>query len=261
MLHNDDVESIFSSLPASTRRRIDRAFDTIAQLGQQNAPSSTVINQLSGEHLSEVPAGGYILEDTPQSGFHTTTNLNEESSASLPETLYIPLSEIPTALEILDLQTDDPEILSVFQKAASDWGTKDDDRKLVSKDDFRSVCAVLLEGEEAVGETDLIFESDEYREDHTSEDDDDDDEYIDQQSTKTQRKPGRVVNHASSKSSNQNSVSPSRPEQINECRRTFSWFFPSISNSDLDGQKLTIEAVARVAEDLKQPIKVEHVSF
>lgn len=90
------------------------------------------------------PAGGFIADEggTSDHGRHT----------------HIPLSLIPTALQILDLPPDDEDVLSVFQNAASGWGEhkrgrghelgrglNQEDGVLVSRKDWRAVCAALLD--------------------------------------------------------------------------------------------------------------------
>ena len=64
---------------------------------------------------------------------------------------HIPLSLIPAALQSLDLQPDDPDVLAVFQNAASGWEAsrgsagRSQDELRVSRKDWRAVCAALLD--------------------------------------------------------------------------------------------------------------------
>lgn len=94
----------------------------------------------------EPPAGGFL----PSSGTSGPTHKADVN----PYHARIPLSLIPTALQLLDLQPDDEDILSVFRNAASGWETsqtsnrtpqKGDDEQFVSKKDWRAVCAALLD--------------------------------------------------------------------------------------------------------------------
>ena len=61
----------------------------------------------------------------------------------------IPFSAIPSALQALDLQPDDEDVLAVFRNAATGWenkgGSEDDAHLLVGRKDWRAVCAALLD--------------------------------------------------------------------------------------------------------------------
>jgi hypothetical protein len=66
------------------------------------------------------------------------------------EPTHIPLTLIPTALQILDLPPADEEVLAVFENAARGWGGAQvsTGEEGVSREDFRAVCAALLPEEE-----------------------------------------------------------------------------------------------------------------
>ena len=86
--------------------------------------------------------------------------MDERSSSDSERRTHIPFSLIPTALQILDLAPDDEDVLSVFRNAASGWGelkrgradenelergSNQEDGALVSRKDWRAVCAALLD--------------------------------------------------------------------------------------------------------------------
>ncbi|KAI0708882.1 hypothetical protein C8T65DRAFT_537151, partial [Cerioporus squamosus] len=158
----------FALLPPTLKRSIDDAFDSAAAPHKRHKPAQ-VVNSLPGGFLADdVPAGGFIPDDPTPGGFSpdaggfvadtqaggflregsTTSAIDEESS---PPT-HIPLSSIPTALQILDLQPDDEDVLAVFQNAATGWGDRAHAHGLaegsqdafVSRKDWRAVCAALL---------------------------------------------------------------------------------------------------------------------
>jgi len=107
--------------------------------------------------------GGFISEPSPPRAGPSTSTLSvghgsdawgEEGSSD--SGFHIPLSLIPTGLQILDLPPDDEQVLLVFKNAASGWtsGTASARRsaiaagpaeEVVSLRDWRAVCSVLLE--------------------------------------------------------------------------------------------------------------------
>ncbi|KAJ3925533.1 MAG: hypothetical protein NXY57DRAFT_967668 [Lentinula lateritia] len=117
--------------------------------------------------------GGFILNDTDVAGngdgggFITDVNMSNASASRfvrededlddsapffLPEvhdSSQIPLSSIPTALQLLDLPPDDEQVLAIFRNAASGWdnhdGPRSDDNLAVTRADWRAVCTILLE--------------------------------------------------------------------------------------------------------------------
>jgi hypothetical protein len=77
-----------------------------------------------------------------------------EDNDSVPS--QIPLSSIPSAIQRLGLAPDDVQVLLVFKNAASGWrlstnrpgeigGESDAEEAYVSHEDWRAMCAVLLE--------------------------------------------------------------------------------------------------------------------
>ena len=116
--------------------------------------------------------GGFIPEPSPPRAGPSTSAIPadrgseaQEGGGSLDPDSHIPVSLIPTALQILDLPPDDEQILLVFKNAASGWtsGTASARRtsrttgpteEVVSLRDWRAVCSVLLEPDIQDGEAD-----------------------------------------------------------------------------------------------------------
>ncbi|KAI0077720.1 hypothetical protein K474DRAFT_1661305 [Panus rudis PR-1116 ss-1] len=190
-----EVDAAFTLLPASTRARIDRAFDSVlAESDPSHRPRKKpkVAHESSsfggGGFLRDddedqapggfIPSGGgFIVDDpTPAAGGFV---VDEPSSSSAGGFLHvddkaeedgedddttepndndkIALSDIPTALQLLDLQPDDEDVLAVFRNAASGWNERTsraagrsapnetEQEQYVSRRDWRAVCAALLD--------------------------------------------------------------------------------------------------------------------
>lgn len=108
-------------------------------------------------------SGGFVPEPSPpRAGPSTSTiPIDHDSEAqgekgSPGSDSHIPLSLIPTALQILDLPPDDEQVLLVFKNAASGWASGpasarrttragEPAEEVVSLRDWRAVCSVLLE--------------------------------------------------------------------------------------------------------------------
>jgi len=291
-----------SALPVHVRLQIDRAFNLA--YGHQVPGQKTTLSHLPPTGIDS--HAGFIV-DSPQDqpgGF-----IAPERDLQDSEPTHIPMSCIPAALQLLDLQPDDEEVLAVFRNAASGWTSQPlldpirdtSDRPewerepTVSRDDWRAVCAVLLEPvpaeptndveeEDDDGEVerpgadpnddddDDNDESDEYQyEDepfaHESSDaDDDSDEYLeDQEGPGAKRRSPRKTTHATSSSSPPaTGYTPGKltPRQTLECRRVFALFFPDVSvdSKDLDGKRIMIKDITRVAKVLGEKIKAQEVS-
>lgn len=182
----------FLSLPARLRNRIDRAFDAVTRQGREHhevddrrpsridrslrrqkfshgpetrevaptlqggfinddaQPGGFIVDepQLGGFVVDEPQAGGFIVDDTQNDG-----NGSQEDMEHVPS--RVPLALIPSALQLLDLQPDDEDVLSVFRNAASGWDDSGDrlfrndadvvPQGFVSRSDWRAVCAALLD--------------------------------------------------------------------------------------------------------------------
>ncbi|TBU27239.1 hypothetical protein BD311DRAFT_385339 [Dichomitus squalens] len=156
---DDNDDPGYAALPLDLQRRIDNAFDSALSssrsppskrrrlLGQDQAPAP------GGFLLDDAPPGGFFREDSPPSGGFLPDEAQPSEDQDDQETVqrHIPLSLIPTALQILDLQADDEDVLSVFRNAASGWNDRstahsgDPSDALVSRKDWRAVCAALLD--------------------------------------------------------------------------------------------------------------------
>lgn len=218
---------LFNSLPLQLQHRIDRVFDL------ENEPSP----------------------DIDQHGLCS----------------QIPLSSIPSALQSLDLPPDDDQVLSVFWKAASGWNVSSGDIKegewMVSRDDWRSVCAVLFESHEENIEFGGLHESDremEYEESLASgrTDDGSDDEYLESlvASSSHRRTHSRRSKHEPDFSST--SSSPTKHLSLRQqqtCLQAFTLFFPSVPASEVANQKIMMKDIQRVSELLGEKIKANEV--
>ena len=132
-------------------------------------------NALEGGFVVDEPdiCGGSIVDDDYGGGFvpepsppragpstsvipvdHDSETQGEEDSPDSDS--HIPLSLIPTALQILDLPPDDEQVLLVFENAASGWTSSlasarrtaravGPAEEVVSLRDWQAVCSVLLE--------------------------------------------------------------------------------------------------------------------
>ncbi|KZT63493.1 hypothetical protein DAEQUDRAFT_680273 [Daedalea quercina L-15889] len=167
----------FAALPASLRRRIDRAFDdaldSYVEYPRERRELSNKIPSGSSAQTSEpggfiaddIWPGGFLPEgDVQPGGFVVDAAVPQDSAANTARRISengdagarIPLSFIPHALQLLDLQPDDEDVLAVFRHAASGWEDKGHitphsrelDEQYVDRQDWRAVCAVLLGGDE-----------------------------------------------------------------------------------------------------------------
>lgn len=194
----DQQDAGFLSLPAHLRSRIDRAFDKVAgqshehEADADDSPSrihrspktfgrgyesngaplvlrSGFISddpQPGGFIVNEPQPGGFIV-DEPQAGCFIVDDThakepisNTQDKAHRPSRLS--LSLIPSALQLLDLQPDDEDVLAVFRNAASGWEDSSNrrfrndsaDQDFVSRSDWRAVCAALLDTGDAAQQSD-----------------------------------------------------------------------------------------------------------
>lgn len=233
----------FDNLPRTTQRQIDNAFDAIAS----SAPRG---EQLPVYH--EDTAGGFLLDVEPG------PNL-------------IPFSLIPDALRRLDLPTDDDQILSVFRNAASGWSsaTNNIDENhastdgLISRDDWRSVCAVLLEqaddqvdGRSSDG---LVYEDLDGSEgsDYVSNDEESDDEYQEEGPTTRSRAPRTRRTGPGLGAREEYTLTKQQQEA---CLEAYSLFFPTIPLTDLPNKNIMIKDIQRVAKLLGEKMTAEEVS-
>ena len=253
---NEDDPS-FVILSARLRRRIDRAFDSGTQLQQSRfeVPAGGFIVEESEAGPSQYEAGGFIVEDLSSNSFGAQS--------------HIPLSEIPRALNLLDLFPDD-DIMGVFKNAATGWGAQSAHNDGVSRKDWRAVCAALLEGERVDGsdeadedievDADSGPDSDEYQMEELSGDTEESssDEY-EEPNTATRAKKVQKAPRTPTKSRETVISRQLTESQKARCRQEFSRFFPHVSDNELDHQRIMIKDITRVAGLLKENLKTEEV--
>lgn len=271
---NLDDDPSFTALSAHLRRRIDNAFDDAAgdaskssnRSRKKHKPDRGQSNGFAA--VEDVLPGGFLVEDA--GGFVLV-----EHNGDLP-LVSIPLSSVPTALQLLGLPPDDEEVLSVFRNAASGWGTSLDGSRDVSRKDWRAVCAALLEAEDGGGsstddrpsafhsemaaqEDDSGSDSNEYRmsvDGDSSEPEASDEEYQDD-GPATSRTPRKRFKSVLGAGLDAGQLSA---KQRAGCREDFARIFPGVPDGELDAQKIMIKDVTRVASLLKEKIKAEEVS-
>ncbi|KAF5351083.1 hypothetical protein D9756_008454 [Leucocoprinus leucothites] len=301
-------ENLFFSLPQKTQKRIDSAFDSVCK--KVTTKSSELDNLPAGGFIPEqggfvrndegenFNAGGFIREEESDGGFLRDDSsalgggflIEDEDQHNAKLNSQIPLSLIPSALQRLDLPPDDDEILAVFRNAATGWTSSNNEAndlqefgeedQFVSRDDWRSVCAVLLEhnleehdtpGQDAVMaepgmESDGGADSDEYRESEVEveEREDDDGDYIEGPSTSATRRRTRRTTHKPPSSSPQSSTTSSDTQprkltsrQRHTCIDAYSLFFPTVSAEELLSQRIMIKDIQRAAKLLNEKLKAQ----
>ncbi|KAJ7434728.1 hypothetical protein FB451DRAFT_1257349 [Mycena latifolia] len=242
----------FPALPEYLQRRIDKAFN-------QGASNDTD----SGGGFFADSGGGFLAEE--------------------PGPEQIPLSAIPEALQRLDLPPDDEQVLLVFKNAAAGWksstnrpdeiGVDAEAEKLwVCREDWRSVCAVLLEhhaeeyedSEGGGGGAPYVPESDEDEEEYQdpdAPDDSDSDEYMEGPSTSRRRTRTRRARSSSSSSAPPSISAPKKltARQTKTCLETYALFFPDASEAELPAQRILIKDLQRVSNLIGDKLKGEEI--
>lgn len=251
-------DSLFYTLSNHVQRRIDEAFDVVSKDVGNAAFGADgnlkVVNDVEGA----------IVQDGDK----------------VPP-LQIPLTLIPAALQYLDLPPDDPEICSIFRNAASGWSSSSPNirrnEEYVSRDDWRAVCAVLLEHDDGDDEDPLdslpraqipgsCEEDDEESGSYRESDDDSaesttgdlDGEYIEGETSR--RKPGGPRKaELLSPSTKALDTQKLTPHQRQACLDAFALFFPDASPAELPEKKIMMKDIQRVAGLLKEKIKAEEM--
>ncbi|KAJ7145628.1 hypothetical protein C8R44DRAFT_755609, partial [Mycena epipterygia] len=219
----------FSSLPGYLQHRIDKAFDL-------SLPSNNVDS-----------GGGFVADG---GGFLR-----------------------------LDLPPDDEQVFVVFKNAASRWqsmtnrpdeiGVEDTERLFVSRDDWRSVCAVLLEhhAEEyedsesgAVADTPYAVDSGE-DEDAYQEPDGADPSTSRRRTRTCTARTARTTRSSSSAPSTSSIATPKKPtsRQTKACLETYALFFPSASAAELPQQRILIKDIQRVSKLIGDTLKGDEI--
>lgn len=186
----------------------------------------------------------------------------------------IPLSSIPSALQLLRLPPDNADVLSAFQQSASAWGDNTDSNS-VSLGDWRSICAILVQNQEqeypesdGIGPGGGFLVSSDVDMDASDDDadvfepEDDDgseaDEYVDRPGPSSKRRTRRA--RAGSPESDDSTPPALTARQKQTCLTTFSLFFPACaSESDLTHQKLRITEVQSAAKLLGEKLTAEDI--
>ncbi|KAF8508248.1 hypothetical protein BU17DRAFT_99933 [Hysterangium stoloniferum] len=284
-----------SPRPRKRRKLDDRSEVATGSSGAEDEPGGFIIDDSDapGGFVVEVTAGGFIAGEDILPKRPTSDNLPSEDEA-------IPFTLIPTALQILDLQPDDEEVLQVFRNAATGWSngakgqlehSEDEDNRLVSREDWRAVCAVLLgsgdDGEESpstLGEAMGTPEAknSEFNEQGYGEDEEDEEEDVYKESSLSSMSGSNVASDSDEyyevaatsrsklKSENRKGKRkvPSRitlgaptPRQKQIALETFALFFQStISDSDLLNKRLMFKDLVKVSDILKEKLKAEEIN-
>ena len=296
-----------ANLSKRTLNRIDDAFNRAIHRQAASGHSYSAdwdvvapptVRRRRGEALNpsgpSKAGGGFIPESPPLGGGFLPDSDGEQMDVDhrtpdSDEPTHIPLSLIPTALQILDLPAADEEVLAVFENAARGWGGTQASigEECVGRKDFRAVCAALLpEGEDQEDDTDRddgsVDEGEELEESELQQDGEDFEEEsslsVDEDSEEYTYSKGKARVKAVAKSSSilrkrgkkrkridstdiSDSDGPIRitPRQKAECRKAFALFFPDIPESELGSQKIMIKDIVRVAGLLREKIKAEEV--
>lgn len=279
-----DSTSGYYLLPASVRKKIDKAFDEVISpderpskkrkiTAQQEAPGGFLLDDSNESPMQEdiSTAGGFIL---PSEGGFIVDQVPAESIIE-----SISLSLIPKALAILGLPPDDPDVLKVFEDATRGWETEETGSQrvgesIVRREDWRAVCAVLLEGDSEDAEDGKATQPEESGDDDDDGDDygyeQDEDEDPDSESSLSEEdeySPSKSTSRKTTRKRSTRIGSPSDADvhaaptatQRKNIIATFSLFFPPDSSIPLEKQRLGIRDLDRVAKLLKEKLTADEV--
>ena len=283
-------DSLFHALPKELQGIIDEAFIATVHPNSHgfhkptSKPSPPKASNSGGDGFpfgGNEPAGGFLIGD----------ELENVESEKLETPDQILLDLIPPALQRLDLPPDDPEVLAVFRNAASGWisaslNTLDishSAKTYVSRDDWRSVCAVLLENRASEFEGGELLNfpnlaqmdeeddedasmTDDYVEDKSSSqsdlEEDSDEEY--QEAGRNSRHRGNCTTGSKRPFSPPQLLSEKSGQPSSRQRQTslntFALFFPEVPLPELSKQKIMVADIQRVAKLLGEKIKADEVS-
>ena len=283
-------DPLFLTLPLRLQCLIDEAFNLTAvpsHIVNSKGNDSDTIPQKN----TTIGAGGFLVEPYKShpnaSGPIIDDDILELQNNGRQASIY--LSSIPSALQLLDLPPDDSEVLSVFKNAASGW-TSDSitsfeglnpQEKFVSREDWRSVCAVLLEHR-----SNEISSDDERLPTKMSKSGDwqdvepDSESYIDHESgvDSAETSSDEYVEHhirPQKRVKDQNRQSASRlarsvlhlnptrlsTRQKETCLKAFALFFPEAPHHTLADHRIMIKDLQRVSKLLGEKIKAEEVNI
>ncbi|SJL07531.1 uncharacterized protein ARMOST_10881 [Armillaria ostoyae] len=243
--------STFSVLPRYLQRRIDKVYiSTAKSLHLIEIPPLKKRKQVAS---SSSGGGGFLVEDDPDEAE------DEIDASQIPN---IPISSIPSALQLLDLPPDDEQVLTIFRQAASGWdeGASASTELSVSMDDWRVVCAILLEHhaqEYADSDGDAISRpvsdpGSDYREGDVDMEEASDDDYVEEASSRRRTRES---------DSDSDSTMPKQltKRQKQTCLENFALFFPDVTPEDLPRQKIMIADIQRVSKLLNEKLKAEEI--
>jgi hypothetical protein len=282
-------DPLFLTLPLRLQCLIDEAFNL-------TVPSHIVFgkgNDTIPQQNLTIGAGGFFVESYESHPSTSGTTFDDdilERQNKERQASSISLSSIPSALQLLDLPPDDSEVLSVFKNAASGW-TSDSitsseglnpQEKFVSREDWRSVCAVLLEhrsneissDDEPLPTTktsksgdwqDVELDSESYF-DHESGADSAEtssDEYVEDHIRPQKRVKDQNRQFASRLARPPLHLNPTRlsTRQKETCLKTFALFFPEAPHHKLADHRIMIKDLQRVSKLLGEKIKAEEVNI
>ncbi|THH28579.1 hypothetical protein EUX98_g5610 [Antrodiella citrinella] len=202
-MSNSEVDAAFLLLPRHVRDCVDEAFDSAIEQSGLSSKKARDAHELSprsggggfvptsssagrniaqgGFVIDEPQAGGFVVDEPQAGGFVLDSDEDPNERPS-----RIPLSLIPAALQLLDLQPDDEDVLQVFRNAASGWDSKSRDDVtqadlFVERKDWHAVCTALLESadrEEEEGDQDIDMDDNPQREEEESSPSGDEYEYV-----------------------------------------------------------------------------------
>lgn len=273
-MSDSDLDDTASTLPKHVLEKIDRAFNqAVAESRPETDRPSKRRRITQEEDDDQAMAGGFIVEDNGGGFLLDSENEQqdiEQGGDDHPE--YIPLSLIPRALQILDLNPSDADVLDVFSNASNN-------EDLVSREDWHSVCTIIypstgqsyseqnIERSEDVADEELSdlssIPSDDAGSGPSS------DEYVPEtkptKQTRTKAsssKKSRKSRRASSTSNSELDAGGTRSltsRQKSDSLVAYSLFFPDVDKDELPNKSLTIKDIANAASLLKERISAEEV--
>ncbi|KAK0439791.1 hypothetical protein EV421DRAFT_1713078 [Armillaria borealis] len=249
--------STFSVLPQYLQRRIDKVYISTAK--SLHLIETPLLKKRKQVASSSSGGGGFLVEDDPDEAE------DEIDASQIPN---IPISSIPSALQFLDLPPDDEQVLTIFRQAASGWdeGASASTELSVSMDDWRAVCAILLEHhaqEYADSDGDAISRpvndpGSDYQEGDVDMEEASDDDYVEEASS---RRRTRTTTRTHESDSDSDSTMPKQltKRQKQTCLENFALFFPNATPEDLPRQKIMIADIQRVSKLLNEKLKAEEI--
>ena len=284
---NEDGEE--TATPQHTLDKIIRVFDAITT--GQLMPAPITVRRTRGDPA--LPPGRF-LPPPPAGGFIVEGEESAEAEAMEGCATHLPLSMIPSALQMLDLPPADADVLDVFRNAAGGWDGSRDGQQGVSRKDWISVCSILLSQQDQLASSSQdetmrdkspsleessagSSDDEEYREpkkvsqeDEEELSEEDEDEYrAPKRATnrkgkgRTQpptRPPKRKKKRGSSFEADEGLPKSMTKRQKAACREAFALFFPDVEDKDLDSQRITIKDIVRVSGLVKERLTAEDVS-